>query len=707
MAKDQPQKTVNFIRVRNQINAVLSDNVIRLLEIDPSKISVSINLGTIACLHLLAERETYIHHFDSTEKRYNGNTLITHMNKIGIPIDDVIIDTFHDLVAHEYIDSDTSCYYRPQDSASALSKFFSNMLKNVNSLDLVSNLTKVVEKVVLDQLNLEKAISKINKMFFNRGVKRSFQKLTEKENELIERSLTSAVESVNAKKIADDFKAHCENDSIDIFEYSQSKDIIEALLTRMRSKKDFPSFYQTFIEVNRALDANYGSASEVANVILKDYSLTNKLLKLVNSAFYGNFRERVSTISQAVILLGLEKVKLAAAGLMFFEQMNSSSHTLELKDACIRSFMSGLVAKEIAGLWNVKEEEQASICAMFHRLGEYIILFYLPEEYTDIKERMARKNVDLQIASRAILGMTSEDLGASFAGYWGLPKEIIGTMRKISKNNKDISNINILRIISHLSNLLCDITMIESNENREYELDKIEDSFNITQIDIYKILYAVWHKLSKYSSILNIELGQSELLSKFSTNIIHQEVEVFEPAENIEIKVDFDSMVVNGIGNVTNVILEDSFELNAVLSLILEIMYQGFEFTRVMICILNNNTKTVSARYGLGGQIEKIMKSFVFRVSNDIDVFNKAIYKKEDIHLIDPLSSENKSMIPSWYSQLLKTEEMFIYPIIVKNKIIGLFYADWEKRKMELSDKRLDYMNILRNQAALAIMQKS
>ena len=63
--------------------------------------------------------------------------------------------------------------------------------------------------------------------------------------------------------------------------------------------------------------------------------------------------------------------------------------------------------------------------------------------------------------------------------------------------------------------------------------------------------------------------------------------------------------------------------------------------------------------------------------------------------------------MPSWYSHLINAEEILIYPIVVKKKIIGIFYADWEKRKTDLGGKKLDYMNILRNQAALAIKQKS
>ena len=79
----------------------------------------------------------------------------------------------------------------------------------------------------------------------------------------------------------------------------------------------------------------------------------------------------------------------------------------------------------------------------------------------------------------------------------------------------------------------------------------------------------------------------------------------------------------------------------------------------------------------------------------------------EDIHLIDPLSAKNKKFIPPWHNQLITAEEILVYPVIVKKKVIGLFYADWDIRRKDLNEKSMEYMKILRNQAALAIKQKS
>lgn len=69
-----------------------------------------------------------------------------------------------------------------------------------------------------------------------------------------------------------------------------SHSTLDFLLRRIRHKGDFPSFSQNIIEINKkasASRANMTSASELSNAILKDYALTNKLLRLVNSAFYG------------------------------------------------------------------------------------------------------------------------------------------------------------------------------------------------------------------------------------------------------------------------------------------------------------------------------------------------------------------------------------------------------------------------------------
>ena len=102
---------------------------------------------------------------------------------------------------------------------------------------------------------------------------------------------------------------------------------LDSLLARLQDRGDFPAFSKSIAEINRLTSssrAHTGSASELANVVLRDYSLTNRLLRLVNSAFYGPFSGRITTVSRAVVILGFEQVRLAAASLLILESLKKA-----------------------------------------------------------------------------------------------------------------------------------------------------------------------------------------------------------------------------------------------------------------------------------------------------------------------------------------------------------------------------------------------
>ena len=89
------------------------------------------------------------------------------------------------------------------------------------------------------------------------------------------------------------------------------------------------------MEINKKASVskvNFASASELANAVLKDYSLTNKLLKLVNSAFYGQFAGKITTVSRAVVVLGFEQVSMAASSLMLFDQLKNKGQKEVLRE---------------------------------------------------------------------------------------------------------------------------------------------------------------------------------------------------------------------------------------------------------------------------------------------------------------------------------------------------------------------------------------
>lgn len=118
-------------------------------------------------------------------------------------------------------------------------------------------------------------------------------------------------------------------------EASSDKNIssaVDFLLRRMKRKQDFPAISEHITEINhKTSGSNLSSATELSNVILKDFALTIKLVRLVNSSFYGQFGGDIATVSRAIVILGYEHVRSAVLSIILFEHLQNSEQANELK----------------------------------------------------------------------------------------------------------------------------------------------------------------------------------------------------------------------------------------------------------------------------------------------------------------------------------------------------------------------------------------
>jgi serine/threonine protein kinase len=326
------------------------------------------------------------------------------------------------------------------------------------------------------------------------------------------------------KKILDEYVDRIKRGSLAPSEIEDSHSTVDFLLRRMKIIADFPAFSKCVMEINRmtSSDSNV-SARQLANVILSDYSLTNKLLKLVNSAFYGQSGGSITSIYKAVVLLGFEQVRLAASSLMLFNHLQGQSATKELRDGMIRSFMSGVIARDLTKRLKLHSTELAFICSLFHDLGKNLTIYYFPEEYAEIKKVMAGNGHDLQRAARSVLGISLDELGVGIARAWKFPENIIYCMRGLPGGPVEPpdSMLDKIRHFSVFANELCGLADSGGAhsvlpENREELLSRLvqrfEQSFPITETEVLSLLHSETGMVKKYAAILNIKPEQSPFL---------------------------------------------------------------------------------------------------------------------------------------------------------------------------------------------------
>ena len=171
-------------------------------------------------------------------------------------------------------------------------------------------------------------------------------------------------------------------------------------------------------------------------------------------------------------------------------------------------------------------------------------------------------------------------------------------------------------------------------------------------------------------------------------------------------KLDPESILSAGIQDVTNTLVID-FNLNDILQMVLETMYRGMSFNRVLIFVRDGKTNTMRARFGFGKDIDRVLPKLQFPIPFEPDVFHVAMEKGVDIVIEDVAAENIVSKIPAWYRSAVKAQCFLLLPVMINGKAIGLFYADMETaNSLQVSQRQLSLLRTLRNQAVLAIRQK-
>lgn len=496
---------------------------------------------------------------------------------------------------------------------------------------------------------------------------------------------------------------------------------LESLLAKIRHKKDFPALSQAISAVNRIAVSDKESVSNLSNVILKDFSLTNKLIKVVNAATYSQFGGTISTISRAVVILGFDTVRSVAVTLMLFEHLKDTSQAAMLREEILSTFFSGVLARELAPKGGNAEE--AVIGAMFYNLGKLLATFYFPEETAEIAKRMEQASED--DAAISVLGVTHEELGVGIARSWHFPERIISSMRKITAERirKQDSVSGRLGVLANLSNELRQIAQYGNPEDKSHMLHELasryHDAMPVSEKMLGKAIDESMKKFMVETRILGIGNRDSTFLknvnqwsgghrrdTQSAEEAFRKSIRADSAFEAAAAKPTSGSMLAAGIEDITNVLLEE-YDLNDLLRMVLETIYRSMDFSRVLLCIKDAKHNLMAGRFGFGQGVEDLAKKFKFPLAAQTDVFLVALEQGLDIFISDIDAENIRGRIPGWYRGAVDARSFILFPLVVDRKPIGMLYADQlEANRLKIEENELALLKTMRNQAILAIKQK-
>ena len=210
----------------------------------------------------------------------------------------------------------------------------------------------------------------------------------------------------------------------------------EQLVSRSVKLISLPDVY---VRLKSVMDTPNSSMSDVAMVIAHDPALTARLLKLVNSPFYG-FAANIDTVTHAINLLGTEQVEeLVFATTIVNSLTGFSNDTMNMYDFWFKSVYCAVTARLLAFTCDDMDTERPFVTGLLHDIGHLIMYCEIPDECRPAITAAGEKQTDLYLVERDLLGFDYAQVGSDLLKSWCLPDslvEIIGCQNEPSRSEK-------------------------------------------------------------------------------------------------------------------------------------------------------------------------------------------------------------------------------------------------------------------------------
>ncbi|MBL8464295.1 MAG: HDOD domain-containing protein [Thauera sp.] len=508
---------------------------------------------------------------------------------------------------------------------------------------------------------------------------------------------------------------------------------VDFLMRRMKHRGDFPALSESVVAINRIAASESESVGTLSALILRDFGLTNKLLRVVNSA---HFRPagggRISTISRAVVVLGFDAVRNIAITVLLFEHLQNKSNASQLQEEFLRACLAGLFARELAQRLRLRDGEQSYICAVFHNLGRLLCQFYFPEESEDIRRVVQQQGCSEESAAQRVLGAGYEELGVALARAWGFPELIQNSMRALPEGpvHPPRTADERLQALAACANACCDAVSRLAPAERERALADIAARFDVAvpvpAREARERLRSAVDEIGEFARVVKVSLAQT----RFGRNLRHF-IDGSAPAANTRADAtlmpssalleqslpaeggaagqraaDPQAVLSAGIQDISNTLVED-FRLNDVLRIILETMYRAMGFKRVLLCVRDARSNTMCGRFGFGPEVGELAKQLRFSLAAQPDnAFNVATARGVDVLISDVDDPKIAARVPAWYRKSVAARTFVLFPLTIKGRPVAMIYADKDRAgELCISEQELAMLRTLRNQAVLAIKQ--
>lgn len=209
-------------------------------------------------------------------------------------------------------------------------------------------------------------------------------------------------------------------------------------------------------EIEAALQSPQCNLNSIGDAIQKDPDLTARLLRLANSPFFG-FANRLSTVAEAVSLLGIQQIQDMIVASSVLEQFKGVPDNLVNKDSFWRhSLAVGITARLLAMERRLPKPDKFFVAGLLHDVGRLVLMLQAPESAQAVFELYQREKILLRDAEKKILGFDHQQIAAELLQSWSYPAALVQAVAFHHTPDSSVAKMeaSVVHIADHLVNAM-------------------------------------------------------------------------------------------------------------------------------------------------------------------------------------------------------------------------------------------------------------
>jgi HD-like signal output (HDOD) protein len=222
----------------------------------------------------------------------------------------------------------------------------------------------------------------------------------------------------------------------------------EDMLKKLKRVDELPTLPAVAMKLNRLLQKEETNVQDVTAIIEKDQVMVPKILRLVNSAFFG-LKRTVNSLNHAVMMLGFNTLRSAVVTVSIIEALSSQKELkgLDMSTFWTHSIAVGMTCQSLASQTRLLPPEDAFNTGLLHDVGKVILCKFFPDAFAQVWSACQDDPLGFYEAEKANIPLNHTQMGSFLIKTWGLSSDLHQSTRWHHEPHKHVDNVDMLMVV--------------------------------------------------------------------------------------------------------------------------------------------------------------------------------------------------------------------------------------------------------------------